>query len=407
MSREKNPFPEPRLKKQRSGIWWIEWTEDSKNRRESTTTKDEREARILLNRKSLELLTPKPVSERLTVNQVCDAYIASKALDNADTSSMKYSLAGIRHFLGDAFYDTLTDDVMKAFVRWRKTQAPKGPQHIIDARTAKNTPLVANGTIKREIGGLRAALKLCARQKLIDPVPSPLCPVSVSDQRHRYLTKEEYVRLLEASKQAPHINLYLQIALLTGQRRKAILELQWSDVAFNFDQLTYDLIAANHGITEEQEQAANENEVEANATTRLNLSRSVIITFGDGIGNKRKAPPIEVRDEMLIRSLYAAYKRADSDYVIEWVGKPIKNVSTALRRTCERAGIEKISTHVMRHTTISWLISAGVSSTAVAKRVNVSQEIIDKHYAHMSPEIQRRQEEILSVGGVATMANVS
>ncbi len=231
--------------------------------------------------------------------------------------------------------------------------------------------------------------------------------MSVSDQRHRYLTKEEYVRLLEASTQAPHINLYLQIALLTGQRRKAILELQWSDVEFNFDQLTYDLIAANHGITDEQEKAANENDVEATSTTRLNLSRSVIITFGDGIGNKRKAPPIEVRDEMLIRSLYAAYQRADSDYVIEWFGKPVKDVKTGLRRTCERAGIKTISTHVMRHTTISWLISAGVSSTVVAKRVNVSQEIIDKHYAHLDPEVQHKAESILSVNGLATMENVS
>ncbi len=60
----------------------------------------------------------------------------------------------------------------------------------------------------------------------------------------------------------------------------------------------------------------------------------------------------------------------------------------------------------MRHTTISWLISAGVSSTVVAKRVNVSQEIIDRHYAHLSPEIQQEAEKILSVSGVASMNNV-
>ena len=49
--------------------------------------------------------------------------------------------------------------------------------------------------------------------------------------RDRYLTREEYARLLDGAR-SPHIKLAIQLMLATAGRVTAILELTWSRVDF-------------------------------------------------------------------------------------------------------------------------------------------------------------------------------
>nr|WP_321986615.1 tyrosine-type recombinase/integrase [uncultured Lichenicoccus sp.] len=77
---------------------------------------------------------------------------------------------------------------------------------------------------------LHAALRWAARQKWIshEPyVPAPPQP----KPRDRWLTRDEYDPLLDAA-QALHVRLLIELALHTGARRGALLDLTWSQVDF-------------------------------------------------------------------------------------------------------------------------------------------------------------------------------
>ena len=80
------------------------------------------------------------------------------------------------------------------------------------------------GTINRELGVLSAAIRWCYAQGytdklvLVPRLPSP-------PPRQRWLSKEECDRLLAAARPYPHVWAFIAMALLTGQRKEAILGL--------------------------------------------------------------------------------------------------------------------------------------------------------------------------------------
>lgn len=85
----------------------------------------------------------------------------------------------------------------------------------------------SSGTIRRELGVLRAALiwhdKHTPAQFEMPATPPP---------RDYWITTAEYLRLLDAARQTPHIYLFILLAFTTAGRAGAILDLTWDRVHF-------------------------------------------------------------------------------------------------------------------------------------------------------------------------------
>src|SRR5690242_7930441 len=84
----------------------------------------------------------------------------------------------------------------------------------------------SNSTVKTELEALRA----CLRWHYGKEAPTIVAPPP-SKPRDRYLTQDEARRLL-ASIEAPHVRLFVTLALATGARMGAILDLTWDRVDF-------------------------------------------------------------------------------------------------------------------------------------------------------------------------------
>src|SRR6185437_14094051 len=159
-------------------------------------------------------------------------------------------------------------------------------------------------TIKTELEALRACLRWhYGKDAPIIVAPSPSKP------RDRYLTQDEARKLLEAI-ETPHVRLFVEIALGTGARMGAILDLTWDRVDLKHNLI--DFKPAGRATT-------NKRRVEVGITPRL------------------REKLIEARDAAL------------TDHVIEYGGKPVASVKRAIASAARRSGVP-CSPHVFRHT---------------------------------------------------------
>lgn len=198
----------------------------------------------------------------------------------------------------------------------------------------------SNSTIKTELEALRA----CLRWHYGKDAPQIVAPPP-SKPRDRYLTHDEARRLLAAI-ETPHVRLFVTLALATGARMSAILDLTWNRV--DFEHNTIDFRPAGRDVTNK---------------------RRVIVPM-----NKK------ARDALL-----EAKKGALSDHVIEYGGRPVKSVKKAIAAAARRAGVP-CSPHVFRHTAGVWMAQADVPMQKIAQFLgHTSTRVTESVYARYSP----------------------
>jgi integrase len=195
-------------------------------------------------------------------------------------------------------------------------------------------------TIKTELEALRACLRWhYGKEAPIIVAPAPSKP------RERYLTKEERDKLLE-NIETPHVRLFVILALTTGARMGALLDLTWDRV--NLERGLIDLNPAGRDIT--------------------NKRRTVV--------------PINSRARA---ALEEAQKGAMTDHVIEYGGKPVASVKRAITAAARRSGVP-CSPHVFRHTAAVWMAEADVPMEKIAQYLgHASTRVTFATYARFSP----------------------
>lgn len=214
----------------------------------------------------------------------------------------------------------ITKDDCRAYIRSRKGKSPS--------------------TIRTELEALRA----CLRWHYGKDAPQITAPPPAK-ARERYLTKAEAERLLAAI-ETPHVRLFVEMALGTGARMGAILDLTWDRVDLTHG--TIDLNPAGRDIT--------------------NKRRTVV-----GITARLHA------------ELEKAHKASLSDYVIEYAGKPVASVKTAIAAAARRSGVP-CSPHVFRRTAAVWMAMADVPLERIAQVLgHTSTRITYANYARYSP----------------------
>jgi len=206
---------------------------------------------------------------------------------------------------------------------------------------------VTAGTIARELSTLAAGLHWGGHAPVIEKPSS-----GKVDPRH--LTRAEFARLWAVS-MPPHLRVYLAVAITTGARSQAILELTWLQVDLERRQ----------------------------------------IDLGTGWGNKKRA--ITPISDSALPVLVEAKARARTPYVVEYADRPVGSIRTGLDGALRRAGLPMGGPRMLRHTAAVWMAQAGVPMAEIAEHLgHTNTALTARHYARFGPDHLQRGAKALN-----------
>jgi integrase len=209
---------------------------------------------------------------------------------------------------------------------------------------------VKDETIRRELAVLSAAYRYTRKYKELRYVPE-VVTLPASDPKERWLSRPEAARIvrhLRKEKRAAHILLFFRIALYTGARSGAILDLTWDRV--DFERFT--------------------------------------INFQTG-KRTRKQRVIAQPHASLFRSLRKAKELSRSPYVIEWRGGRVARIIRAFRGHMDALGFVDVTPHTLRHTFATWAAMKGVPLQHIGGALGQSVVTTTARYAKHHPDSQR------------------
>lgn len=203
---------------------------------------------------------------------------------------------------------------------------------------------MSDSTVKTELEFLRA----CLRFKYGNAAPALWLPPA-SKPRDRHLTKDE-ARTMLANIETPHIRLFVELALATGARMSAILDLTWD---------------------------------------RVDLKRGTVDLRPAGRHQTNKRRTIVPLNDRALAALLEANRGALTGHVIEYAGEPVKSVKKAIASAGRRAGIP-VSPHVFRHTAGVWMAEADTPMQKIAQYLgHTSTRVTETTYARYSPSFMK------------------
>lgn len=298
------------------GKYYAVWREGGETKRTALRT-DDRE--VAERRLADQLKKPKGT----TVAEIVQNYLSAKE-GKASHPSMLYSWQALKPYFGHYRPDQITPELCKDYAKKRK---------------------VSPGTVIKDLGLLRTAVKGKGAEFWMPPAPLP---------KDRYLTRAEFDKLLKASS-LPHLTLFIILALSTGARAGALLDLTWDRVDFTKGTIT--------------------------------------LADGRSGGKGRATTPMTNRAR---EALEAAYKGHESEWVIEWAGKKVGSIKRGFREAVARAKLKEVTPHVLRHTAAVWMIEDGHSITEVAQYLGHSDtRTTYRVYARHSPDHLRKAAKAL------------
>lgn len=218
--------------------------------------------------------------------------------------------------------------------------------HIQERRDAG----IKDGTIVTELGHLRMVLRWAEKRNLIPRAPYIERP-SAPKPKDIHLTKTQ-ARALITCATMPHIKLYIILALSTGARNAALLDLTWD---------------------------------------RCDFERGMVDLRNPDIPVPHKGRAIVPMTRTLRAALLGAKPGALSDYVIEWAGQKVGSVKKSLKESANRARIDEISPHILRHSAAVHMAEDGIPMEEIAQFLGHSNPGITRRvYARYSPDYLRR-----------------
>lgn len=260
------------------------------------------------------------------VGDLWNSYIADRRIEIADVTRLEHAWKAIEPHFGHRLGSAITPADCRAYAKVRTREGRRA------------------STIRTELEYLRA----CLNRRYGKGATHVWTPAA-SAPRDRYLTKEEADSLL-AKIETPHVRLFVILAITTGARMGAILELTWDRI--DFQHRTADFNPAGRHETDK---------------------RRVIVPL-----NNRAFTALE-----------EARKAALSDYVIEWAGERVLSIKKAIRSAANRSGVQ-CSPHVFRHTAGVWMAQADVPMQKIAQYLgHTSTKVTERSYARYSPSFMR------------------
>lgn len=287
----------------------------------------------------------------LTVGEVLARYADDKGASVASVGTLVYSIQALTPFWGNLTCDAVKGSTCRLYERERAK--PRTSTTISSTgKTITRERRAGPSTVRRELGVLQAALNHAHEEGLlVHPVAVAL--PDAGPPRDRWLTRSEAASLIYHAE--PHVRRFIVLSLYTGRRATTILQLTW---------------------------------------TRVDLSRRTIRFRAEGQveTNKRRG---SVRIPRQLHAHLQTWQGRRETHVVMFRRKPITSIKTGIKRAAERAGIEGVTPHVLKHTAITWAVMKGLQVEEAAEYFNTSPETIRNHYWHHSPHHQQRALDII------------
>lgn len=271
------------------------------------------------------------------VDDLWPVYLRSRLKRVSRKDRFKAVWAALRPHFGHRLGTAISEDDCEAYYEARKGEG------------------LSDSTIRTELEFLRA----CLNRTLGDRAPK-IWISPASKPRTGYLTPEDMATVY-ADARSPHVALFLEMAIATGARMAAILDLTWDRVYLDEDPPYVDLMPAGRNPT-------------------------------------NKLRPVVKLTKRAHAALVEAKKAARTDHVIEFNKKPIKSIKKALERISERTGID-FSPHVLRHTAGVWMCRANVPMQKISQYLgHSSTKVTERVYARYHPAFMEEATNALEWG---------
>ena len=212
-------------------------------------------------------------------------------------------------------------------------------------------------TVKHVLTLVKRLLNFALRKGYVESIPGTLhiTMPTVDNKVTENITPEQAQKLLQAlDEEADQVQASIvRLALFTGMRRGALLNLQWND---------------------------------------LDFERGFITLRGD-VAKKGKTETIPMNDQA--RAVLNALPRTASSYVFpgRYDDRPRGNITPMLKRVREKAGLPDTfrPLHGLRHSFASWLASSGqVSMYELQKLLTHSSPQMTQRYAHLHDDALKK-----------------
>jgi integrase len=233
-------------------------------------------------------------------------------------------------------------------------------------------------TVNTELSRLNACLKWAAiKSKLITPADRPyIWMPSRGKGRQRVLTFAEAEALIRGARDF-HVYLFILLAITTGARHTAMLDLTWDRVDFDRDTIQYD-----------------EDEERDPMSKRWRKGRATV--------------PMGA---VLRRELLRAHAARQTEHVIEHGGRRLKSIREGFANAAMRAGLGKwithpktgepvfkpdVSPHTIRHSVSTWLRERGVRVEDRAQLLgHADTKTTELNYTHAGSDVLKPAVEII------------
>ncbi|WP_148207485.1 tyrosine-type recombinase/integrase [Paramagnetospirillum magneticum] len=367
--------------------WYVLWQEGGQRRERATgldhrATAEEREAALsaFLDEQDRGRRPSGPRHpDQMTVAEALTLYGENHAPTTSCPERIGYTIEALTPWWGEAKISAITAAACRRYLADRKAAIAKAradQRALVEARyreqdKAPPPPLkrleASDGTIRRELGTLRAAVNWCHLEGYLVQPPAVWLP-DRPQSKERWLTRQEAAKLIRAARKIERSNKYLPlfilIGLYTGARKEAILGLQWQPNTVG---------------------------------GRIDLERGLIDYRKPGqaqTAKRRTAIPIPPR----LRPFLEAARRRTRQYVLEYraptteerergiVAIPIKDTKKAIASAARAANLTDVTPHTLRHSAVTWLVQSGVPLWEVAQWVGMSVEMIERVYGHHAPD---------------------
>jgi len=219
---------------------------------------------------------------------------------------------------------------------------------------------VTQGTVRRELVTLQAAINLWHVESPLDAVPKVSKPED-SPGRDRVLTRSEVAKLLNAARKLrlPYVARFILLGLYTGTRHATILKLRWT---------------------------------ESNDAGWLDAKRGIIYRAGKAEKQTRKRRNAARMPDRLLAHVrrWARLDLAQGPQaaVCRYKGKPIARQQKGWEAVVKAAKVADVTPHILKHSATTWLLQSGMDLWAVSGLTSTSVKTLETVYGHHSLEFQ-------------------
>jgi len=334
----------------RGGVYWIRYVAHGRYVRESTGSRNLREAeKVLALRKAQALLGEKnePPARPVPFESLVQDYLRDCGLNHrASVGRAKISTAHLLRFFGGADAREVSTDKAREYVRFRQGE-----------KTRRRLP-PGPGTINRELAALKRILRMAAQAT----------PPKIPSVPHIPMLKEENVRTGffewdEVQGLLPHLPAHVRplvlCAFFTGMRKGELLALRWENVDVERGVIRLDPLM-----------------------TKTREGRTIYLPGG-------------LRRELLKLKRERDSRNPRCGWVFSRNGRPLKHIQRAWKTACRKAGLAGRLFHDLRRSGVRNLVRAGVPErVAMAISGHKTRSVFDRYNIVSERDLQMAAEAL-------------